>query len=159
MMLPSDAIVVLGCRVHAGGSVRGALERRVDRAADAYHEGRAPRLVVSGGRVWGDAVEADAMARALEARGVPAAHISRERCSMSTKDNARFAARLLGRLRLERVIVVTCPWHLTRALLLFHREGIQAEGLGAEPGDATAFQRLYRAARERVCMRLDGVKP
>lgn len=158
-MPPFDAIVVLGCRVHAGGSLRGALARRVDRAAGAYHDGRAPRVLVSGGRVWGDAVEADAMAQALEARGVPAPHIVRERCSMSTKDNARFAARLLGRLRLERVVVVTCPWHLARALLLFRREGVSAEGLGAEPGDASALQRLYRATRERVCMRLDGVRP
>lgn len=159
MMPPFDAIVVLGCRVHAGGSVRGALARRVERAAVAYRDGRAARVVVSGGRVWGDAVEADAMAQGLEALGVPAAHIVRERCSMSTKDNARFTARLLGRLGLPRVVVVSCPWHLTRALLLFRREGIQAEGLGAEPGDAGAWRRLYWSTRERVCMRLDGVKP
>jgi len=158
-MPPFDAIVVLGCRVHPGGSLRGALARRVERAARAYEDGQAPRVIVSGGRVWEDAVEADVMALGLEALGVPAARIVRERCSMSTKDNARFVARLLRRFSLEHVAVVSCPWHLTRALLLFDREGIRAEGLGAAPGDATAWERLYWNARERVCMRLDGVKP
>jgi uncharacterized SAM-binding protein YcdF (DUF218 family) len=158
-MPPFDAIVVLGCRVHPGGSLRGALARRVERAARAYREGQAPRVIVSGGRVWDELVEADVMAQGLEALGVPADCIVRERCSMNTRDNARFAARLLHRFGLEHVAVVSCHWHLTRALLLFHREGIQAEGLGAEPGDATAWQRLYWSARERVCMRLDGVKP
>lgn len=158
-MSPLDAIVVLGCRVHAGGSPRGALARRIERAAAAYHEGHAPRVLASGGRVWGDAVEADVMAQGLEASGVPASRIVRERCSMSTRDNARFVTRLLARAGWGRIAVVTCPWHLERALLLFRREGIEADGLGAQPGEAGAWRTIYWKARERVCMRLDGVKP
>lgn len=159
MSAPSlDAIVVLGCRV-TGTALSGAAERRVARAAREFHATGARRVITSGGRSWGGVIEADRMAAELIALGVPSGVILRERCSMSTADNARFTAALAVRHGLERIAIVTCTWHLPRALLLFRREGLQAHGLGAEPPPSSALTRAYRAVRERVCMRLDGVTP
>jgi uncharacterized SAM-binding protein YcdF (DUF218 family) len=120
--------VVLGCKVSLDGEGRlaGALAWRVAAAAGAYaRRGDADVVVVaSGGRRWAGIVEADAMARELARLGVPEGAIVRERCSLSTRDNARFAAAALERRGIARATVVTCAWHLARAVTLFTREGV-----------------------------------
>jgi uncharacterized SAM-binding protein YcdF (DUF218 family) len=160
-MSPLDAIIVLGCRVTGSTRTETALEgaagRRVTRAAALFRE-RAPRRVVaSGGRTWAGVVEADRMACELERLGVPASSILRERCSMSTAENARFTAALAERHAMRSIIVVTCTWHLPRALLLFQRQGFTSDGVGADAPDPGRLARAYRTIRERVCMHLDGV--
>lgn len=165
-MPPPDAIIVLGCRVlrfaTADGDDRalaGALGRRLATAANAFASGHANRIVASGGRRWDGAVEADEMAVELERLGVPARAIVRERCSMSTAENARYAAEIARRHEVRAITLVTCHWHLPRAILLFRREGLSCEGLGAESPDPGALARAVRSIRERICMRLDGVAP
>lgn len=161
--MPSpDAIIVLGCRVSriaTTDELGGALGRRLATAARAFEQDRAKRVIASGGRTWDGFVEADAMASELERLGVPARAIVRERCSMSTAENARYAAEIARRHELCRITLVTCHWHLPRALLLFRREGMLCEGLGAESPDPGPLARAVRSIRERICMRLDGVAP
>jgi uncharacterized SAM-binding protein YcdF (DUF218 family) len=157
-MSPLDAIIVLGCRVGpAQEALGGAAGRRVARAATLFRERTPRRIVASGGRSWSGVVEADRMARELERLGVPAAAILRERCSMSTAENARYTAALAERHALRSILIVTCTWHLERALRLFRREGFASEGMGADSPDPGRLARAYRTVRERVCMHLDGV--
>src|SRR6185295_11973474 len=73
-----DALVLLGCRV-APGALSPPAARRAARAAEAYREGLAPRIVVSGGQCWEGVREADALAEELVRRGVPEAAILLER--------------------------------------------------------------------------------
>jgi uncharacterized SAM-binding protein YcdF (DUF218 family) len=149
-----SAFVVLGCRVSvdAEGRLQGALGRRARAAASAYlQRGDAHAVVVvSGGRRWSNVVEADALALELARLDVPARAVVRERCSLSTRDNARFAARVLARRGIARATVVTCDWHLPRAVALFGREGMEVEGLPVSPGSAPWTRRLWRWGRERV---------
>lgn len=132
----------------------GALARRAARAAEAYHARArlgAPVLVVaSGGRAWGGVVEADALAAELVRRGVPPEAILHERRSLSTLDNARFTAEALGRRGVRLVCVVTCAWHLPRAVVAFERTGLAVVGLGAPEGVAPVPRRIWRWGRERV---------
>jgi uncharacterized SAM-binding protein YcdF (DUF218 family) len=108
-------------------------------------------VVVSGGRRWGDVVEADAMALELARRGVPEHAIVRERCSLSTRENARFTALALARRGIGRAAVVTCEWHMARALALFSRAGLEVEGIAARGGpDAPWPSRILRWGLERV---------
>jgi uncharacterized SAM-binding protein YcdF (DUF218 family) len=149
------AIVVLGCAVRLdtdGRLMSGTLARRLEAAVRAYEAGAAGVTVVvaSGGRRWGASVEADVMARELTRRGVPESAIVRERCSLSTRDNARFSAAILARRGLSRAAIVTSPWHLRRALALFSGAGIESEPVAAEGEGRTALQeRMWRWARER----------
>ncbi|CAN5723355.1 hypothetical protein BH09MYX1_BH09MYX1_38820 [soil metagenome] len=138
-------------------SLGGAAGRRVTIAAHTYAERGAHRIIASGGRTWDGVVEADRMALELEALGVPSSAIVRERCSMSTADNARHSVALVRRHRLGTIAIVTCSWHLPRALRLFEREGLTCEGIGASSPDPGAWGRAYRTVRERICMHLDGV--
>jgi cyclophilin family peptidyl-prolyl cis-trans isomerase/vancomycin permeability regulator SanA len=152
--LGERALVVLGCRVSldAEGRPQGALGRRVVAAAEEYaRRGEVVAVVVaSGGRRWSEVVEADAMARELARLGVPPELIVRERCSLSTRDNARFAAAALERRGITRATVVTCAWHLPRAVALFAREGMEADGLAAPEGRAPWRRRFWRWGRETV---------
>ncbi|HEY8089964.1 MAG TPA: YdcF family protein [Polyangiaceae bacterium] len=156
-MAAEDAIVALGCRVsHDGeGRLAGALGRRVQVAAQEYarraaRAGAPALVVVSGGRRWHGEVEADAMARELVALGVPEGAIVRERLSLSTPDNARFAAEALARRGIGRATVITCAWHLPRAEVLFRRSGLRVDGVGAPVDGAAWSRRLWRWGRERV---------
>lgn len=44
-----DALVLLGCRIEPDGRPSAAGQRRARALADAFHAGRAPLCVVSGG--------------------------------------------------------------------------------------------------------------
>lgn len=150
-----DAVVVLGCRVRVdqlGRLRQEALARRIDAAALAYAERGQARTVViaSGGRHWNGLVEADVMARELLSRGVPEHAIVRERCSLTTCDNARFTVAAMARRGITHAAVVTCDWHLPRAVALFRRAGVSAEGVAARQHDAPWTRRVWWRCRERA---------
>jgi uncharacterized SAM-binding protein YcdF (DUF218 family) len=152
----ADAIVVLGCRIAPSGSPAPPAARRAATAATAFLGGAAPWIVVSGGRRWGSHIEARAMARAILGAGVPASAVIEELCSLSTRENAVFSAAVLRRLGARRAAIVTCPWHMARALASFRAAGVDAIPLPTERPDLPPLSRLYLAAHEIVCRRLDA---
>jgi uncharacterized SAM-binding protein YcdF (DUF218 family) len=154
-----DAIVILGCRIGPGGALSGAARRRVDRAVEAFRDGVAGVVVPSGGKRWHGVTEAEALRDALVSAGVPDTAILVERRSLSTRQNARFTAELLRARGAAHVAVVTCDWHLPRALRAFHRVGVRAIGLGAVSPPVGSCQRLLRSSRERVSRLLDEMRP
>lgn len=145
LRLPPPVLCVLGCR-----SGSPALARRASAASETYLLRGMTLAVACGGRAWEGRVEADELARMMVEHGVPPEAVVRERCSLDTRDNARFAASLLARRGLSRVVVVTCSWHLPRAERAFRSVGLEVEGVGVEPPEATMLQRLYRRERERL---------
>jgi uncharacterized SAM-binding protein YcdF (DUF218 family) len=149
------AVVILGCRVvrdGATGRLVGALSRRVEMgAAIARDEGTA-RVVVAGGRAWNGVVEADAMAEGLERAGIAVGRVERERRSWSTRQNASYVAAILGA---GRIAVVTCDWHLPRAVELFRKHGFDVLGVPVPTPPCAASARVWRWGRERVATLLD----
>jgi uncharacterized SAM-binding protein YcdF (DUF218 family) len=100
---------------------------RVWHAARVYHAGRAPVVVVSGGRVPGreDRVsEAEAMRGLLVDLGVPADAIVLEDRARTTRENAVFVAEELQRLGAGDVLLVTSALHMRRALASFAGLGL-----------------------------------
>lgn len=138
-------VCVLGCRT---GSP--TLARRAQVAAETYRLRGARLAVACGGRAWEGLVEADELARMLREGGVPGEAIVRERCSLDTRDNARFAAALLGRRGIRRIVLVTCSWHLPRAERAFRAAGLEVDGVGVDPPDPSLLRRLYWSQRERL---------
>ena len=90
--------------------------------------------------------------------GVPEGAILVELWSHSTLENARYAARLLGPRGLRRVGVVTCDWHMKRALSLFRREGLEASPVPAGSPPRALPSRAYRALRERLSGWFDALR-
>ena len=126
--------IVLGC------PSKTRLARRVQAAADLFHSGRADGLIISGLN------EAQmGQSTALES-GVPLDKITLERRATNTKENIVLSARLTAR---DEFWLVTCRWHLPRALAIARRHGITSHPCPVEE-PASPFGRLRRYTREAV---------
>jgi uncharacterized SAM-binding protein YcdF (DUF218 family) len=155
-MLRADAIVVLGCRVAPSGRPGPPAKRRAAAAARAFLSGVAPVVVASGGRRWGSQIEARTLRRELVGAGVPEAAVVEELCSLSTYENAIFSAAVLRRLGARQAAIVTCPWHMPRALLDFRAAGVNALALPTGAVDAPLGSRIYLEGHEIVCRWFDA---
>ncbi|MEO6772374.1 MAG: YdcF family protein [Kofleriaceae bacterium] len=123
-----DAIVVLGATLGPRDALTPVLAERVAAAALLFAAGAAPCLIATGG-VTGRAhrAEADVIADALVAAGVPREVIVVEDRAQTTHDNARLTAALVAAHdRAARVWLVTQPFHARRAEYLFRAAGLDA---------------------------------
>lgn len=151
----TDAVVLLGCRIDESGVPGAAGMRRARAAAAHFHASGARWMVICGGRRWGRHAEAIALARVVEGLGVPQERIVTELCSMSTFENARYAATWLERLEVGSAAVVTCDWHLPRALDSFRHFGVNAVGVAAPSPRRNVVAASWRSVRERLSFNLD----
>lgn len=121
---PAQAIVVLGAAQYRGRP-SPVLRARLDHAVGLYAQGIAPRLVLTGGVAEGDTASEAAVSRlyALQA-GVPDSAILLENEGRTTAQSLARVARLLRARRLDTVVVVSDPFHVRRAALVAHREGL-----------------------------------
>lgn len=156
MTRPPDAIVILGCRVEDDGALSTTLQRRADWAVVAHRAGLGRWVVPSGGRRWGPHVEAERIEAYLAERGVPREAIYPELMSLTTAENAVFTAELLGRIGARRALLVTCEWHMPRALDSFRALGVEALPLPVWKAPSTLWAQARRAAHEAVSRRLDA---
>lgn len=123
---PADAIVVLGAAQY-NGRPSPVLQARLDHAAELYHEGWADLLVVTGGIVTGDRMsEATAGRQYLIGVGIPADSIVVQPVGHSTAGSMDAVAGWLRGAGLDRVILVSDPFHLARLRLEARRLGLRA---------------------------------
>ena len=153
MELPS--LVLLGCRLRKRGVLSAAAERRALRAAEAFRAGLSPHILVCGGKAWSGVREADALCAFLLGAGVPANALEAELCSRSTRQNARFAARMLLPRGVRRIGLVTCDWHMARALRSFEGAGFEPVALPAAAPRLHGVPALLRVVRERLSLLVD----
>lgn len=133
--LPSaPAMVVLGGGIHPSRSAVTPpnLESSADRvwyAAQLYHAGKAPLMVLSGGSdpITSVGTEADAMRELLMDLGVPDSALLLEGKSRTTRENAIYSAELLRSRGIRRVLLVTSALHMHRAKKLFEQQGIEVD--------------------------------
>jgi uncharacterized SAM-binding protein YcdF (DUF218 family) len=108
---PAQAIVVLGAAQY-NGRPSPDLQARLDHVLLLWGRHLAPVIVVTGGKQVGDQyTEATASALYLEARGVPDASILREVQGRDSWESLSAAAVILRRRGLERVLLVSDPFH------------------------------------------------
>ena len=120
-----DAIVVLGAPLDADGGITPVVGERVAAAAALWHAGGGQIVVATGGITQGaPRAEADAIAEALGALGVPDVVI--ERASRTTRDNARLTRPLLDARGVRSLWLVTQPFHGRRSARLFREAGFDA---------------------------------
>ncbi|MCS6899436.1 MAG: YdcF family protein [Myxococcales bacterium] len=155
---PLEALVVLGCRVGPRGKLVGALRRRVQRAYEAYCQKLAPLVLACGGRRWDGHAEAWVMRAALLDYGIPSEALHVDLCSLTTYENARQAARLLATRGAQRVGLVTCDWHMPRAMLLFRRAGLDPHPLPSFTPPQPLPARVYRNLHEHLSGWLDALR-
>lgn len=123
---PVDAIVVMGAAQY-DGRPSPQLAARLDHAAELYRDGLAPLVVVTGGKQPGDRfTEAQASQAYLEDRGVPAEAIRREDAGSTSLESLQAVAELLAGRSLDRVLLVSDPFHSLRIRLTAQELGLEA---------------------------------
>jgi uncharacterized SAM-binding protein YcdF (DUF218 family) len=149
-----SALVVLGCRVQNGRLSAAAL-RRVERAARAFRDQGADVVITSGGKLWQGEMEAEVFARGLVERGVPSELLLPERESLTTRGNAQGVRRLLRERPVTRIGLVTCDWHMPRALQIFRRVGLHPIAVPAASPARPLHIVSARWLRERASLAID----
>jgi uncharacterized SAM-binding protein YcdF (DUF218 family) len=123
---PVDAIVVLGAAQY-DGRPSPQLAARLDHVVELWEQGLADRVMVTGGNQPGDRfTEASASRDYLVERGVPESAILAEDAGMNTYDSLAAAAEVLQAEGLERVLLVTDPFHAARTELIADEVGLDA---------------------------------
>lgn len=151
------SLVLLGCRVTGPNALSPPAARRAWRAVHAARSGALARILVCGGKKWRGVPEADALCAFLVQNGVPESILERELVSLSTRQNAHYAAKLWLPRGLRQVTLVTCDWHMPRALACFRRAGFEVEPLPATSPPRSLTGRLLRDARERLSGAVDSL--
>ncbi|MBI4342347.1 MAG: YdcF family protein [Candidatus Omnitrophica bacterium] len=133
---PADAIVVLAGGVGESGKAGGGYQERIKRAVDLYRTGYAPRLIVSSGYTFVFR-EAEVMKELAVRLGVPEAAILLETDASNTVEHVRLTRDILQQAGWRRILLVSSPYHMRRALWTFRR---QAPGLTVMPTPVTGSQ-------------------
>lgn len=128
-----DAIIVLGTPADSDGNPTPRQLARVTEAVGEYERNVAPRLIFTGGAAHNQFVEAEVMARAAEAQGIPASAIFRETESTNTIQNACYATRIMKAHGWRSAEVISSAAHLPRASLIFRRTPIEFRVHAAPP--------------------------
>ncbi|GAB4470220.1 MAG: YdcF family protein [Anaerolineales bacterium] len=131
---PVEVMVVLGGGTLAAApprvmaEINGAGDRLIY-AAQLYRQGKAQRILLSGGGIeWYTASSANPareMAALLELMGVPSEVLLLEDRSQNTLQNAQYAKQLLAEMGIQRILLVTSAMHMPRAVRAFERQGFE----------------------------------
>jgi uncharacterized SAM-binding protein YcdF (DUF218 family) len=114
-----DVILVLGNPAKPDGSIAPIGRSRVLEAIRQYQAGVAPRLLMTGGAVQNQFVEARVMQEFALSQGVPASAIVVEGESQNTIQNAYYSYKIMQAHDWNSALVVSSPSHLRRASLIF----------------------------------------
>ena len=131
----AEAIVILGGGTRPRISPRPWYE--INEAGDRilygsllYKQGKAPLLVVTGGRAeWlgeGGNPESEDMAAIAELIGVPSNAIIQESQSFNTRDNAVNTKQILSQKGINKILLVTSALHMPRSMKIFRKVGFES---------------------------------
>ncbi|MBA3534032.1 MAG: YdcF family protein [Ardenticatenales bacterium] len=124
--LPADAAVVLGAAAF-GERPSPVFEERIKHAISLYETGQVQALIFTGGVGRRDSLSESEVARLYAIRrGVAEEDIYYERVSENTFENLREARELIEVQGFGRVLVVSDPYHMRRAMALAEELGMNA---------------------------------
>jgi uncharacterized SAM-binding protein YcdF (DUF218 family) len=120
-----DVILVLGNPAKQDGSIGPLARARVLEGIRQYRAGVAPRLLMTGGAVQNQFVEAQVMMQFARSQGVPASAVLAEGQSRNTIQNAYYSYKIMQAHDWTSALIVSSPTHLRRASLIFRYYPIQ----------------------------------
>jgi len=130
----ADVIVVLGGGIDTGRYLTLGSSHRLLRGAQLYFEGKAKKILVSGGDPEKMGV-AEAMVMAQEARrlNISTQDIIMEKRSHRTHEQAGEIKKIAESQRWKSLILVTSFSHMKRSLMAFERAGFKVYPAPADP--------------------------
>lgn len=148
---PADAIIVLGAAAY-DSKPSPVLEERIRHALDLYQQGYAPMLIFTGGFGGSGARFSESEVARLYAlrQDVPEQDILIETSSRTTRENLVQAKRLMDAHGMHRVILVSDPLHMARALRLSKELGIDALASSTPSTRFRSFHTSWRFLAQEV---------
>ena len=123
---PVDAIVVLGAAQY-DGRPSPQFQARLDHALELWKLDLASYIVVTGGKQVGDRfTEAAAARKFFETEGVLDNLIFEENLGKTTYASLLAVSRVASERKIERVLIVSDPFHQLRAKLIAQEVGLDA---------------------------------
>lgn len=150
-----DVLIILGYPANKNGHPGAILKSRLDRGLDAYRNGLAEKIIVTGSAVQNNYVEADVMALYLKENGVASDHILKEPRAVSTYDNARMAKKMMDSHGLHSAAVITSGFHIRRTKYFFSKYIHNIKFIAAAfPNEYSIFRKLLYILKEKLIMLL-----
>ncbi|HCR48795.1 MAG TPA: protein sanA-like protein [Bacteroidetes bacterium] len=120
----ADAAVVLGAAAWYNRP-SPVLRERINHAIRLFQSGQVSVLIFTGGKGKGAPMaESEVARRYAIQQGVPASQIHIETVSQTTWENVREATRLTRELGLKRLLLVSDPFHMKRAIRMGRDAGM-----------------------------------
>jgi len=145
----ADAIVVFAGGVGESGQAGGGYQERVKQAIDLYKGGYAQHLVLSSGYVYSFR-EAEVMRALALDSGVPASAIALELKAKSTYDNVRFVKEILDDHHWTKILLVSSPYHMRRAVMTWHRADPAITVVPTPPPQSQFYEHTRGASLEQI---------
>ncbi len=156
----AEAAVVLGARVYKNGTLSTVLADRMDTGIELYQAGKVQKLLLTGDHGQATYDEVNAMRRYAMAREVPDEDIFMDHAGFSTYDSMYRAKDVF---RVQKAIIVTQKFHLSRALYIARAVGLEAGGVLADKREYSGMDYLYLretlARTKAVTQVVLGMKP
>jgi uncharacterized SAM-binding protein YcdF (DUF218 family) len=141
----ADLLVVLGGGVDQGRFLTLASSHRMVRGIQLYFEGRAKKILFSGGIAGGGTVsEASVLNQEARRLKVPPDDILLEKNSKNTHDQAVEVKKIAEPLEVKSILLVTSFSHMKRALMAFEHAGFKVYPAFADPHEKYADEPLDR---------------
>jgi uncharacterized SAM-binding protein YcdF (DUF218 family) len=123
---PADAAIVLGAAAW-NGQPSPVFEERIKHAIDLYQADRVNAIIFTGGVGEGQSTaEAITASRYAIERGVSPRDVYCETASHFTHENLLGAKAIIEQQQFDRVLIVSDPLHMRRALTMAHDFGLNA---------------------------------
>ena len=144
----ADLILVLGGGIDKGRYLTLVSSHRLVKGAQLYFEGRANKILVSGG-IPGKVNVPEAAVMAQDARRlkIPAGDILLENKSQNTHAQAVEVKKIADSLQLKSILLVTSFSHMKRSLMTFENLGFKIYPAPADP-----YERYTDDPMGRLCL-------
>jgi uncharacterized SAM-binding protein YcdF (DUF218 family)/glycosyltransferase involved in cell wall biosynthesis len=146
---PADCIVVFAGGVGESGKAGGGYQERVKQAADLYRQGLAGHVIFSSGFVFAFQ-EAEVMRALAIDNGVPASAIELETHAANTHENVLFSQRILESNGWRRVLLVSSPYHMRRAMLTWRKAAPATDVIPTPPASSQFYLHDRGAGLEQM---------
>jgi uncharacterized SAM-binding protein YcdF (DUF218 family) len=147
--VPADAIVVLAGGVGESGAAGGGYQERVKRAVELYQQRLAPVMIFQSGYTFAFR-EAEIMRALAVAQGVPDEAIVLETSGRNTYEAIVRVQAVLDEHRWRRVLLVSSPYHMRRALLTWHRQQPSTEVIASPVADSQFYAHGRGASVQQI---------
>ncbi len=126
-----EVAVILGTRVFVNGRVNQCLVARLEKGIQLLQQKRVRALIMTGGRdKINQPTQAQLMASLARYHGVAANVIWTENNSSDTWENIAFAKKIIQKHHWNKILIVSEPYHLPRAVMIAHHFNLEVAPIG-----------------------------